>query len=111
MVCRTSVTSPPQGSVLPEDSADSVLVVVERHRSLSSEALFVVPHKRAVADLSSCRTSQHEHIEPNRLNVKVESGLNVLQGEHLAGVVSKTTRIITDFHKKDVSWLHYNKIV
>lgn len=51
----TSFSSPAQSPVLPEDSANSVPVVGQRHRSLISEPLFVIPHEGAVADLSTCR--------------------------------------------------------
>lgn len=50
MEAAASVSRPAQGSVLPEDSAHSVVVVAQCHRSLNSKPLLVVPHEGAMAD-------------------------------------------------------------
>lgn len=51
----TSDSSPAQCSVLSQDSAYGVLVVVQCHGPLGAEPLLVVPHEGAVADLGSWR--------------------------------------------------------
>lgn len=56
----TSDSPPAQRSVLSQDSADGVLVVVQRHGSLGSKALLVVPHEGSVADLGSFREEIHK---------------------------------------------------
>lgn len=51
----TSDSCPAQRSVLSQDSANGVLVVVQCHGPLGAKTLLVVPHEGAVADLGSCR--------------------------------------------------------
>lgn len=46
---------PAQSSVLPQNSAHGVPVVGRHQRSLGSEALLVVPHEGAMADLRTWR--------------------------------------------------------
>lgn len=46
---------PAQSSVLPQNSAHGVPVVGRHQRSLGSEALLVVPHQGAMADLRTWR--------------------------------------------------------
>lgn len=55
LLTLTSFSSPAQSFVLPQDSANSVPIVSQNHRSLGSEPLFVVPHEGAVADLCTWR--------------------------------------------------------
>lgn len=61
----TSDSRPAQRSVLSQDSADGVLVVVQRHGPLGAEALLVVPHEGAVADFGSCRRCKREGRRPD----------------------------------------------
>lgn len=54
----TCVSSPAEGFVLPEDSADGVLIVRQSHRSLISKPLLVVSHEGAMADLCTWGNTQ-----------------------------------------------------
>lgn len=54
----TSFSSPAQSFVLPEDSANCVPIVGQRHHPLSSKTLLVVSHEGTVANPSTCTTTQ-----------------------------------------------------